>query len=165
MAATISGIVLSRYRRDYEETRSPISVWRAVEFCVAKKLPFPSWVVAYLGDSAKNICTLARGQSFRSGGRRVSHEDASALIPAAFGFTRPGYSAFAEDENRAKRRQDLFNFWLERAGGESEQQALEGIADRRNLAEVRSVRRRIAKAKNEAGMAAMSIGKPKPGKT
>lgn len=161
--AVLSEFFLGHHRIKYEQTGSPIYVWSAVKFCVAKKLPFPSWVVAYLGDSAKNICTLAGGLDFRSGDRGVSHEDASALIPAAFGFARKGYSAFAKHENRDKRWRDRIEYLFMRADGESGQQVLERIAKRRNLADVRSVYRRIAEAKNE--LAAMSIGKPKPGKT
>jgi hypothetical protein len=148
--ASLQAIILSGHRRDFDRTRSPLHAWRAIRYCIEKSLPFPSWVLEYLGRAAEAVCHLGQGQDFRvKDYLPVTPDEAARLVPVALGFVRPGFNTFANDMNSAKRRQDLFNFMLDRMDGMTAEKAHDAIADRRGLADRRSAARRLKNARLE----------------
>ena len=148
--ASLQAIILSGHRRDFDRTRSPLHAWRAIRYCIEKSLPFPSWVLEYLGRAAEAVCHLGQGQDFRvKDYLPVEPDEAARLVPVALGFMRPGFNAFVNDMNSAKRRQDLFNFIMDRAEDVTAEKAYDTIADRRGLTDRRSAARRIAEARLE----------------
>jgi hypothetical protein len=150
MATTLPKIILGGLRRDFERTGLPIHAWRAIHCCAEKGWALPPWVLEYLASAAAAVCRLGRGQDFKGNSYQpVTPDEAARLIPAALGFVRPGFNAFANDMNSAKRRQDLFAFMLDRAEGVTAEKAHDAIADRRDLADRRSAERRLKNARLE----------------
>ncbi len=45
-------------RDEYARTKNPFFVWTAIGLCVAADLPFPPWVLEYLGAVSRNIRSL-----------------------------------------------------------------------------------------------------------
>ena len=158
--AVLSRLVLAGHRIEYEQTGSPICVWHAIGFCISSGVAFPPWVLDYLEASAKNVDNLARGKDFRRDDRFVSPESARSLLGAAFGFKRKGLNVYVLENNRSKRRQDYWDYCLKTGLGIPGKKARKAIATKRNIAQDRSVLKRLQIAKREQSLDRIGVIKP-----
>lgn len=119
-------------KREFERTKNPIFVWKAIGTCLAAKLPIPWWARDYLLTVARNLSEL-RCRPYEvvrtQAGREIARWQLKApgpkqiapAIASAMGFMPGGVAAYilkrdAPSDDRVREKMGRYNpFRIDRA--------------------------------------------------
>ena len=151
----------------YKRTKNPVYVWLSLRFLSpilrdilvedGAELPPrlstpPGWCMEYLVSCANSVDSLCQGHTakrsrreFTHGGGLLSHGQKIEALPAEFGFSSPGWNAFAHYDSIFSMKWVERYFWELRDQGLSYSESLAETAERYGFQDERSLRRRLAK--------------------
>jgi hypothetical protein len=154
---------IETFRVAYESTKNPVYVWRAIRTMklfalisqddvndveLARKATTPPpWCMDYLFMCADAVERLKWGANARGRDLPELTSDAQKtdILPAVFGFVRPGWNAFGQYTAVYMLRWVERYYWELRGEGVSYTEALAKTAERYGYEDVRSLRRQLAK--------------------
>ena len=162
-------MILDQFRSDYERTNNPLYIWEAIytvfSHDVFKNKKYPSWIVKYIEDCARFIIGLKSGidwQAMIAAEKannnwmdetvwRIENIAASEYLTRTLnilGFSRRGFNAFVEYKNSEEKVDDWFYYLGLIDEGKTGAKALEEVMEFRGTSDERTVRRRLAEARN-----------------
>jgi hypothetical protein len=148
------------YRVAYTNTKNPVYVWKALRWLAPLmqrsllaplEVPPPGWgapppwCMEYLLTCADAVEDLCYGFDPRDADIELTEGQRAEVLPAVFGFTKPGWNAFAHYYS-IKEMEYVEEYLQElRDAGEPYSVALAKAAERYDYQDERSLRRRLAK--------------------
>lgn len=107
MTPSFAETALANLKGQYDQTKNPVYVWRAIAVCggdlTGEPSPYPAWCVEYLTRTSQNITWLAQRRDSRTKdpshvdrGRvaAISFAEALKRLPNALGLSKKGWNAF-----------------------------------------------------------------------
>ncbi len=164
---------VERMETEYAITANPLYVWEALDTLLndrrtkdaARKAPLPDWIIEYLARSANAISWLSGCWDYRAVeaatrenktladlcaalDHKLSSSQATKQVGEALGFEKRGRNVFVQYKARNEMVDDLIEYGEMLDEGASSREAILAIMGSRQIDDERTVRRRLAAARD-----------------